>query len=259
MDDAARHAVKRLAATLRPWSRVLFVTGAGLSADSGLPTYRGVGGLYDAGRGARHGFTIEEALSGPVMRSRPEVTWEFLHELERHARGAAPNRGHDVIAAMQDHFDGVWVLTQNVDGLHRAAGSRDVIDIHGDLHDLRCTSCTARTRVDDYSALDPLPHCPRCGAVVRPDVVLFGEMLPQDKLATLRRELDRGFDVVISVGTSGRFPYIVEPTLLALDAGRPTYEIDPGETEISRLVSIKITARAAEALDALARLTLPPS
>jgi NAD-dependent deacetylase len=251
MDDANRRLVERLATVMNPAGRLLFVTGAGISADSGLPTYRGVGGIYDAGRTTPHGLSIEQALSGPVMARSPEITWEFLHELERHARGAVPNRGHYVLAEMQDHFAAVRVLTQNVDGLHVAAGSRGVIDIHGDLHNLHCTSCSYETRVENYADLAPLPLCPRCGAVVRPGVVLFGEMLPLDKLAELRRELDRGFDLVISVGTSSRFPYIAEPLHRALDAGIPTAEIDPGETEVSGLVDFKISARAAVALDAL--------
>lgn len=249
--DGDRRAIDRVARMLRPGWRLLFVTGAGISADSGLPTYRGIGGIYAEGRTTRHGLTIEQALSGPVLDARPEVTWEFLHELERHSRGATPNRGHHVLAEMQPHFAAVWVLTQNVDGLHRRAGSRHVIDIHGDLHDLVCTACEHRESVDDYSRVAPLPRCPRCGEVVRPDVVLFGEMLPPAKLAALWRELGRGFDLVVSVGTSSRFPYVAEPVLRARAAGVPTVEIDPGETEVSRLVDVKISARAAESLDAL--------
>jgi len=251
MTEADRDAIERLAAVLKPGWRVLFVTGAGLSADSGLPTYRGIGGIYAEGKATRHGLTIEEALSGPVMAARPGVTWEFLHELERHARGAVPNRGHHVIAGLQDRLADVWVLTQNVDGFHRAAGSRQVIDIHGDVHELVCTACPYRTRVDDYAGLAPLPVCLRCGGVVRPDVVLFGEYLAVEKVAELRRQLDRGFDLVVSVGTTSRFPYISEPILRALDDGALTAEIDPGRTEVSELVAHKIAARAAEALDAL--------
>ena len=116
--------------------RLLFITGAGMSADSGLPTYRGQDGLYRAQESTAHGLSIEQALSGPMLRLRPDITWHYLLELERNTRGAAPNRGHHVIAEMDRYFDAVWVLTQNVDGLHRRAGSRNVLDVHGNLREL---------------------------------------------------------------------------------------------------------------------------
>lgn len=251
MEAASREAIGRVAGLLRPDSRVLFVTGAGISADSGLPTYRGIGGMYSDGRTTRHGYTIEEALSGRVMNSEPEVTWEFLHELEHHSRGARPNPGHEAIARFDRLLGSVCVFTQNVDGFHKQAGSRHVIDIHGDLHELKCTECNYRTRVDDYAEVAPLPRCPRCAAVVRPDVVLFGEMLPLEKLADLRRQQEQGFDVVFTVGTTSRFPYISEPILRARSEGVTTVEIDPGPTDISRLIDIKIPERAADALGLL--------
>ena len=127
--------------------RLLFITGAGMSADSGLPTYRGRDGLYRAQQTTPHGLSIEQALSGPMLKTRPEITWHYLLELEESTRGAAPNRGHRVIAEMDEYFDAVWILTQNVDGLHQRAGSKNVLDVHGNLHHLVCTLCgTARSR-----------------------------------------------------------------------------------------------------------------
>ena len=192
LTETDSRSIDHVVGLLRPDRRMLFITGAGLSADSGLPTYRGVGGLYGNDRPTRHGYAIEEVLSGPMMHQRPEVTWEYLIELERACRGATPNRAHAVIAAMEDHFAAVWTLTQNVDGLHRRAGSRQVIDVHGDLRVLACTRCDHREEVEDYSKLDVPPACARCGAVVRPDVVLFGEELPVEKLVLLDREMVRG-------------------------------------------------------------------
>ena len=229
--------------------RVLFVTGAGISADSGLPTYRGVGGLYvDAD--PPEGMAIEQVLSGPVFRRNPALTWKYIRQIEEACRGAEPNAAHRAIAAMQDRYE-VVVLTQNVDGLHHAAGSRDVIAIHGDVHALRCTQCRWATRVDDYTELDPVPRCPDCGGVVRPDVVLFEEMLPTDALRRLEREVTRGFDVVFSVGTSAMFPYIAWPTKVAHSEGKPTVEIDLADTGITPWASIRWRARAAEALGSL--------
>lgn len=241
--------VARVVQKLRKANRVLVVTGAGMSADSGLPTYRGVGGLYGPERLTPTGFTIEEILSGPMFRRRPDVTWTYLKEIERACRGAGPNRGHEILAEMQDYFDAVWILTQNVDGLHGEAGSRNVLDIHGDLHGLRCTACPYRAVVEDYDGLATPPLCPECGEVVRPDVVLFGEGLDPAKLARLEAEMARGFDVVFSIGTSNLFEYISAPLRVAREAGRTTVEINPEDTPMSGLVDVKIRARAAVALE----------
>jgi NAD-dependent deacetylase len=232
---------------------VLFITGAGLSADSGLPTYRGPGGLYDAGRTTPYGLPVEMVLSGAMLAARPEVTWEFLQELERPTRDAVPNRGHRVIAEMEDQFEAVWTLTQNVDGLHRRAGSRRVLDVHGDLHELACTRCDHGARVPDYAGLEVPPRCPRCRGIIRPVVVLFGEELPEEKMTRLWSELEAGFDLVFSVGTTSSFPYIAAPVLLARESGIPTVEINPGSTAVTSRVDVKIAGGAAEVLDRLWR------
>jgi len=249
--------VEQVAEIVRGAERVLFVTGAGLSADSGLPTYRGVGGLY-ADADPPEGMTIEEVLSGPTFRRDPALVWRYIAEVEAACRGARPNAGHRLMAALQATHE-VVVLTQNVDGLHHEAGSEQVIAIHGDVHRLRCTRCAWAQRVDDYRHLPPLPRCPACEAVTRPAVVLFEELLPTGAVHRLEEELRRGFDVVFSVGTSALFPYIAMPTQLAHAAGQPTVEIDLADTGVTEWASIRWRARAADALGALARaLGHPP-
>ncbi len=242
--------VERVAAELRGANRVLFITGAGVSADSGLPTYRGVGGIYGDAP-TEDGMGIEEALGGAMLRDNPAVCWKYIRQIEAAGRGAEPSAGHRAIAALEQHVGEVWVLTQNVDGLHRAAGSSRVIDIHGDIHDLVCTQCDYGVEVRDYAALEPVPNCPDCGALLRPAVVLFGEMLPYAKLQTLQQELMRGFDVVFSVGTSAVFPYIAEPIILACREGKLTVEVDPGRTQVSDIVEVKFQTRASVALPAI--------
>ncbi len=229
---------------------ILFVTGAGVSADSGLPTYRGVSGLYND-KVTAEGIPIETALAGEMLYRRPEVTWKYLAQIEECCRSARPNRAHEVIAAFESAFERVWVLTQNIDGFHHAAGSHCVIDIHGDFHNIACMRCSWRKRVRDYAGLEIPPRCPECQAVARPEVVFFGEMLPEKKVAVLYRELRRGFDVTFSVGTTSVFPYIQQPVFLAHQAGRPTIEINPSETEVSDIVDVVWRAGAAEALDVL--------
>jgi NAD-dependent deacetylase len=230
--------------------RILFVTGAGLSADSGLPTYRGVGGLYD-GVETVEGVAIEDALSGETLARDPALSWRYIMQIESACRGAVPNRGHRAIAALEARFE-VCVLTQNVDGLHRSAGSTRIIDIHGDVRQLICCECDYEKTVVDYEGLACPPRCPACGGILRPDVVLFGEVLPLDKVARLAVELDRGFDAVFSVGTSSLFPYIAEPVLRARASGALTVEINPGQTAVSHLVDERLPVGASEALEALA-------
>ena len=229
---------------------LLFITGAGISADSGLPTYRGIGGLYNAEH-PDEGIPIEEILSGEMIRRRPELTWKYLGQIEQAARGAQFNRAHQVIAEMESRFERVWTLTQNIDGLHRQAGAKNVLEIHGNLHDLLCTGCEWRQTVADYGALSLPPRCPQCRAILRPRVVLFGEMLPRETVESLHDQLDAGFDVVFSIGTTSVFPYIAGPVEAARRRGWATVEINPTVTCVSRLVDIKLSMRAAEAMDAI--------
>lgn len=249
VSEEDQRSIDRVVQRLGRARRVLAITGAGLSADSGLPTYRGTNGLYRADRTADHGLPIEEALSRPMLFDRPEITWRHLKDLEQARRGAKPNRGHQVLAEMDGYLDAVWVLTQNLDGLHHAAGSRNILDVHGDLHELHCTQCDFHERVADYSGLETPPYCPRCGGVLRPQVVLFGEPLCAEKLRRLDKEMRTGFDLVLSIGTSSLFDYISAPVRSAHAAGKMTVEINPAHTPISDLVDVKIQAGAALALD----------
>ncbi len=244
-------AIREFAGLLRNARRILFITGAGISADSGLPTYRGVGGLYEDGLTVE-GLSIEEALSGPMFRARPDLTWKYLAQIERACRGALPNAAHLGIAALESGREQVAVLTQNVDGLHEAAGSRDVIEIHGNLRHLQCTRCGTTQQVEDYAALTIPPACGRCGGMVRPQVVLFGESLPGSALRRLRDALQAGPDLVCTIGTSSVFPYIVEPVWWARQVGIPTVEINPGESEVSAVVQLRLPMGAAEAFTRLA-------
>ncbi|MGM0576520.1 MAG: SIR2 family NAD-dependent protein deacylase [Myxococcota bacterium] len=242
--------IRRVGQLLADARNVLFITGAGISADSGLPTYRGVGGLYEGGI-TEEGFAVEEVLSGAMMRARPEITWRKIREIEQACRGASPNRGHRVIAEVEAALPRVVTLTQNVDALHQEAGAREVIDLHGDVRTLFCPECGWRERVKDYAHLDEVPRCPECDAVIRPDVVLFGEMLPDDRLLRMRTELKRGFDLVFVIGTSSGFPYIADPVVTAARRGTPTVEINPAMTEVSHFVAHRLPMRAAEALHLL--------
>lgn len=240
---------------LQQSQRILFITGAGISADSGLPTYRGVSGLYEQ-KTTEEGYEIEDALSGAMFDKHPSITWKYLHQIESACRGVTYNRGHEVIALFEQEKPDSWVLTQNIDGFHHAAGSRNLIEIHGRIHELYCLQCDYIDEVEDFSDLDPqLPRCPQCNSVIRPNVVFFGEALPEDEVEALYTEVSQGFDLVFSIGTSSVFPYIVAPVMLAREQGKPTVEINPATTQISGVVDYKFTAKAAETLDKLWQYT----
>ena len=236
--------------------RVLAITGAGISADSGLPTYRGAGGLYDETL-TEDGISIEEALSGAMLRRRPEVTWKHLLHIAKACDGRAPNAGHLALAEMERHFPQFTLLTQNVDGLHHAAGSRRVIEIHGNLRELHCMRCGYSADAPAPASLDGPPICPGCASTLRPGIVLFGEALPRQAVGDLEAALQTGVDFVMIIGTSAGFPYIAGPVAQAARAGLPTLEINSARSEVSYLVRHRLKLRAAEALPALWALVRP--
>lgn len=239
-----------VAARLGRAQRVLFITGAGISADSGLPTYRGVSGLYN-GEHTEDGLAIEDALSGQVFARRPDITWKYLAQIEETCRGAQPNAAHLAIAELERRLEHVTVFTQNVDGLHRLAGSQEVIEIHGNLQELVCTGCDFAEAVADLSGHQLPPLCPACGSVLRPQIVLFGEALPEAAMDRFLGALDDGFDMVFTIGTSGVFPYIAEPVVWAAQNGIPTVEINPLRTRLSSVVDHHLALGAAEAMTAI--------
>ncbi|WP_397451863.1 NAD-dependent deacylase [Pseudomonas sp. NA-150] len=247
-----RALLMQTAAALRHAQRILIITGAGLSADSGLPTYRGVGGLYNGS--TEDGLPIEMALSGPMLRRDPALCWKYIAQLGRACLGAQPNAGHYAIAQLQRIKPECWVLTQNVDGYHRAAGSppERLIEIHGQLAPLFCQSCGEIDPELSEHLRRPLPPlCKQCQGILRPPVVLFEEMLPERALETLYQEMDKGFDAVLSIGTTASFPYIHEPVLRTRVSGGFTAEINPTRTDHSGSMDVFLGCRALEVLEEL--------
>lgn len=234
---------------------ILFITGAGISVESGLPTYRGVAGLYNE-PDEETGLPIEQIVSGHMWKQRPDFVFTHLKQIADACSGAEPNDAHKLIAALERKLDRVWVLTQNVDGLHHRAGSNNVIAIHGDAFTMDCTASPEHQwRVEDYSEFgDTSPVCPTCGSMGRPAVVLFGEMLPEDEVEKYRQEITvKGFDLVVSIGTSHQFHYIDTPVEKAPEWGALSIEINPGPSEITELFTYRVRAGAAETARAIAK------
>jgi len=181
-------------------TRVLVLTGAGISAESGLATFRGAGGLWD-------GHPVEQVASPEGFAADPELVWRFYSLRRRDAAAAEPNAAHRALVTLEARLGDRFLLaTQNVDGLHARAGSRRVVELHGTLWRTRCSRCMRPPIADAASPVGPpLPRC-TCGALLRPDIVWFGEMLDP---ATTHR-IDRflrgaagGPFVFLAIGTSG--------------------------------------------------------
>jgi NAD-dependent deacetylase len=175
--------------------RLFVLTGAGVSAESGLATFRGTGGLWN-------GYRVEEVATPEAWRANPELVWRFYSMRRRDAMQAEPNAGHRALAALEQRLgERFYLCTQNVDDLHERAGSRRVQHMHGELFNSRCVRCGVSFADRKlYESAEALPRCERCGAAVRPDIVWFGEMpLGLDRIY---RELDRA-TVFLVAGTSG--------------------------------------------------------
>jgi NAD-dependent deacetylase len=167
-------ALGQAARALRGAARVAVMTGAGVSAESGVPTFRGAGGLWE-------GHRVEEVATPEAFDRDPTLVWRFYNLRRAALRTVQPNPGHRALAALEHRFgaDRFTLITQNIDGLHRAAGNVNVLEIHGSLARVRCTGCGAVTD-RGTEALAELPRCPTCDSLLRPDVVWFNEMLPDD-------------------------------------------------------------------------------
>jgi len=220
------------------------ITGAGVSQGSGLPTYRGQGGIYDD---PAEGDRTVEALSGPTLAADPDRTWCALAALARKACDARPSAAHRALAAIEAAVERFVLLTQNVDGLHQAAGSRNVIDIHGDIFATRCLSCSRGGSLDrdELAGLEAAPRCTHCRGLLRPAVVLFEELLPPDKVQRMLDEFHRHVpDLVLIAGTSSLFPYITEPVAVARAAGKLTVDVNPEETSVSTFADYRLRGPA---------------
>ncbi len=219
---------------------VCVLTGSGISAESGLPTFRGVGGLWRTHR-------VEELASPEGFARDPRLVWTWYNERRLAHKGVEPSAAHRALAQLEEVVADFTLVTQNVDSLHVRAGSRNVLELHGKLREARCTTCDARRPFDDAFDLDALEHA--CGGMWRPDIVWFGEALPQDVLA---RAFDaaRRADLMLVVGTSG----LVQPAAsLATKRMTDAYvvEVNPEETQLTPHVDASLRARASDVLPQL--------
>jgi NAD-dependent deacetylase len=230
--------VERLVEALRNASSVFVLTGSGISAESGLPTFRGVGGLWRTHR-------VEELASPEGFAHDPVLVWTWYNERKAAHQHAQPNAGHSALAQLEDVLPDFTLATQNVDSLHLRAGSRNVLELHGNLREARCSHCGERRPLGTAGLpIDEIEHA--CGGRFRPDIVWFGEPLP----AAVWREAEMAAqraDVILVIGTSA----VVYPAAaLATHYNSRAFvaEINPEATPISDNVDCVLRGTAATLL-----------
>ncbi len=229
-------------------ARLLIITGAGVSAESGIPTFRGEDGYW------RNLDPAKLATPGAFAKD-PGLVWEWYRERRQRIRNAQPNPAHKAIAKLAQYAQEFLLVTQNVDDLHARAGSskEKMVQIHGDIFVTRCSRCDF-SRHDyehehEHESEDiDLPRCPRCEGLMRPGVVWFGEQLPWDELRRVENYLEDGpCDFVIVAGTTATFGYIIDWALRASRDVGELIEVNPDETPLSQFATQRVRESAAVA------------
>lgn len=220
--------------------KIVFVTGAGISQESGIPTFRGNDGLWKK-------YDPMKLATIDAFYQDPKLVWEWYEDRRRNILAAEPNAGHVAIAHLAK-YKAVWVLTQNIDGLHQRAGCKSVLELHGSIITIKCTVCNFKDKITtSFSEIPPL--C-KCGNILRPDVVWFGEPLPQDvwEEAMMQASL---CDVMVVAGTSLAVSPANMLPIYAKQNGALIIEINPEETHMSQSMDLSIRSTSAKALPEL--------
>lgn len=226
----------------RDFRRILFFTGAGLSAESGIPTYRGKGGMWTE-------YDYEDYACQRAFDRDPDKVWDFHDKRRAFVGRCEPNEGHRIIAELQRTRPGTAIVTQNIDGMHQRAGANDVVELHGSLWRVRCDR-EGVVREDRTVPMSPR-RCP-CGAYLRPDIVWFEDPLDERNLERATSLLS-ACDLLVSVGTSGVVYPAAQLPRIAVAHGALTVEINLEDTPASHLYQHRLRGKASELLAELAR------
>lgn len=225
--------------------RVVALTGAGISAESGVPTFR------DAQTGLWARYSAEELATPEAFLERPRLVWDWYAWRRNLVRRAEPNPGHAALVRLQALFPHFTLVTQNVDGLHARAGSHDVVELHGNLETTLCWD--EGTVVTDFSDDgQAAPRCPRCGGLLRPGVVWFGESLPKAALERAERAA-ASCDAFLSIGTSSLVHPAASLPVVAQRRGALLLELNPSPTPLTPLVDAALPGPAGQVLPELVR------
>ena len=241
---AADELVGRAAEALRRARHVCVLTGAGISAESGIPTFR------DALTGLWAKFSPEELATPEAFARDPETVWSWYEWRRQLIREAQPNAGHRALSELARRVPGFTLVTQNVDGLHQRAGSRDVLEYHGNILRDRCTVEQIVAQRSEDTRRAALPRCAACGGLLRPDVVWFGEAIPAEPM-TVAAAAAEECDVFLSVGTSSLVYPAAGLAEVALRRRATVIEINPNETDLSPHAHLVLRGPSGQVLPAL--------
>jgi NAD-dependent deacetylase len=234
---------------LRAAQHIAVLTGAGISAESGIPTFR------DAQVGLWAQYRPEDLATPEAFERNPKLVWDWYVWRGEIVRGARPNPGHYALAEIQQRVPKLSLVTQNVDGFHQRAGSTHVIELHGNI--LRAKCSRENMVVDQWAKTDDIPPpCPRCGAPLRPDVVWFGELLPPEALEAATQAANT-CDVFFSIGTSGLVQPAASLARLALQRGAAVVEINATTTPLTSSATFALHGASGEILPALVKAVWP--
>ena len=222
--------IKRAADIIANSKKLLVFTGAGISAESGIPTFRGQDGLWE-------NYRVEDVATPEAFSRNPRLVWKFYSERRRKALSVKPNAAHYAVARLEKLFDDFLVVTQNVDDLHRKAGNKKLIEIHGNLFREKCTAC-AFIRNSESSYEEP-PLCPDCGAMLRPDVVWFGEPLPEKEISEAFDFAEEA-DTVIVIGTSAIVFPAAQIPFVVYNHGGKIIEVNLEPTPVTDIANVSI-------------------
>jgi len=225
---------------LREFRRIVFFTGAGISAECGIPTYRGRGGLW-------HEYNYEEYACQRAFDRDPEKVWDFHEKRREFVAERTPAKGHQIIADIEKHIPGTTIITQNIDGMHQRAGSRNVIELHGSMWRVRC-ECGLGTR-ENFDVPLKSRRCD-CGRYLRPDIVWFEDPLQMDVIEKAMKTVQT-CDLLITIGTSAMVYPAAQIPFIAMQRRVPTIEINIDETPMTPYYTIFLKGTASEMLSAV--------
>jgi NAD-dependent deacetylase len=225
-------------------TRVVVLTGAGISAESGVPTFRGEDGLWKK-------FRPEELATFDAFMANPQLVWEWYEYRRKIIEEIKPNPGHLALVEFQNYFEKFNLITQNVDGLHHQAGSKNVIELHGSIKRNKCIRCGTKYESLEKTIPGIPPKC-QCGGNIRPDVVWFGEMLPPEAI-NLAFRVSSECDLFFSVGTSAIVHPAASLPLLAKRNGAYVVEVNIEPTEVSHLIDESLLGKAGEIMPLLVK------
>jgi NAD-dependent deacetylase len=234
---------------IRASSRIAVLTGAGVSAESGLPTFRSADHSFESGQALWSRYRPEDLATPEAFERDPELVWEFYAMRRLKAGEVKPNSGHAALVELERHVAHFTLITQNVDGLHQKAGSTGVIELHGNITRVRCSrGCGVYSEWETHSGI--VPRCPNCGELLRPDVVWFGEMLPQAELENALAAA-RASQLFFSIGTSSVVQPAASLALVAKQHGAKVVEINMEETALTPLADTFLRGKSGEILPEL--------